>query len=140
MTEDIEERFRDACNDYLAAAGLADAAQQRADEAISALRVFQRDVDEARDKLLRVVRERDVAAALTDSEGRMHPSPRAQDARNAWLRGGKVTVTRPEDTDYWAAHDGVCPECGKPWREVSEDCPRRVVNWHPLHIINPSQG
>lgn len=139
MTEDIEEQFRAACSAYLAAVEQADSDRQAANRLILVAQTTEQAADRARDHLLQVVRERDAAAQLTDSEGRIHPSDRAAAARDRWLTSPGVSVMPPEDTDYWAQHGGMCPECGVSWRRLSPDCPHKVVNWHPLDIINPSQ-
>ena len=132
MTEDIEERFRQACSAYLAAAEEHDRACMRDAAAFMAAQDARLAADRARDELLAVVRQRDIAAGLAIREERVRPSDGAAAARNRWLTGPGVSAMRPEDTDWWAQHGGMCPECGVSWRKPSEDCPHKVVNWHPL--------
>ena len=102
MTEDIEERFRQACSAYLLMAEQLDRARDDSDAADRVLHKAIVDANQARDKLLQVVRERDQAAQLaaagppvpviavidaagrdtgaTIIGGRIVPSPRAQAA------------------------------------------------------------
>ena len=140
MSEDIEERFREACSDYLAAVEEWETACGAEALASGRARAARQLADEARDQLVQVVRERDLQAQPGacgpaggpvgdgwDEQRRSHYSRLAAD-------GGIVTeVMRPEDTDWWAKHGGMCPECGISWREPSADCPHKIVNWHPKH-------
>lgn len=137
MSGDIEERFKAACSEYLAEVEHAERQQERAAEAALEAKSARLAADRARDELLQVARERDLQAQLGAGKTVVYPSPRAVAARDTWLGRGTEpvaalrTVTEPEDTDYWAQHGGMCPECGISWREVSLGCPHRVVNWHP---------
>ena len=64
MTDDIEERFRQACSAYLLMAEQYDRAHGDAEAAQLVLQRAQLDADRARDQLLQVVRERDAARQL----------------------------------------------------------------------------
>lgn len=132
MTEDMEERFRAACESYLAAAEQADTAAATARYAQLAAKEATQAADRARDQLLQVVRERDLQAQLDGYGPAGGPVGDGLDDQRRAHYGPRVSVVRPENTDHWAKHGGMCPECGVSWREPSPDCPHKTVNWHPL--------
>ena len=130
--EDIEERFRAACSAYLTAAEQCDRTSTEMEIVRGRLLTDQLAADQARNQLLQVVRERDLQAQLDAGEGRVRPGERASAAQAEWMTRPSINVVRPEDTDWWGRHGGMCPECGVSWREPSPDCPHQMVNWHPL--------
>ena len=137
MTDDTEERFRAACSAYLAAAEQLDLRRALAQMAADHLRNAERDADQARDQLLQVVRERNAAAQLGEYGPAGGPVGDGLDEQRRAHYGHTEpvevlrTITWPDQTDYWAQHSGMCPECGISWRHTNPDCPHRVVDWHP---------
>ena len=137
MTDDIEERFREACSTYLLMAEQWDRAHGDAEAAQERLQRAQLDADRARDQLLQVVRERDAAARAGSYGPAGGPvGDGHDDERRAHYSGTEPvavlrTITWPDQTDYWKQHAGKCPECGISWRHTSPDCPARIVDWHP---------
>lgn len=96
MTEDLEQRFRQACSAYIEAAEEHDRACGAEALAFQRARAARQLADEARDELLQVVRERDLQAQLEAGQTVVYPSGRAAAARDAWLpaQGGEAAVRR----------------------------------------------
>lgn len=139
MTENMEERFREACSTYLLMAEQWDRAHGDAEAAQERLQRAQLDADRARDQLLQVVRERDAAAQLDAGRAVQQYSERVLAASAKWERdrpppAGKVTWMTPQQgSQRW--HDmigqNICPECGVSWRDESPSCPKVQFDRHP---------
>lgn len=139
MTTSYEERLAVACSAYLAAAEQADSERARSETVAMCLRAAVQAADAARDKLLQVVRERDLQAQLDAQRETVQPGPLAAEARDKWLAAHAIVI----DTESWEApqpgsqkwHDlvavNVCPECGRSWRIPSPHCPKVQFDRHP---------